>query len=77
MLMAAPCFAAVAGDTPPSQTGATELQPVAPPARPAVVPAGFPVLIIPGAILIGIAAALATEDNSAEFPATTSTPATQ
>ena len=34
-------------------------------------PAGFPALVIPGAILIGIAAALATDDNNAEFPAGT------
>ena len=76
--MAAPCYAAVAGDTspPPAGTGATEVQPAAPPSKPAVMPTGFPALIIPGAILIGIAAAVATEENSAEFPTGTSTTGT-
>ena len=72
----AACYAATVGDKPPPQTGATEVQPAAPPARPAVTPTGFPVLIIPGAILIGVAAAIATEDNSAEFPASTTSPST-
>jgi hypothetical protein len=41
-----------------------------------VAPTGFPVLIIPGAILIGVAAAAATDDNSAEFPASGTTGST-
>jgi hypothetical protein len=76
MSAAAWCHAATAGETPPPATGATEtVQPAAPPSQPSVLPGGFPVIIIPGAILIGIAAALATEENDAEFPATTTTPA--
>ncbi len=73
---AAACYAATVGEKPPPQTGATEVQPAAPPSRPAVAPTGFPVLIIPGAILIGVAAAAATDDNSAEFPASGTTGST-
>lgn len=72
MSVAGSCFAATAGETPPPQTGATEsVQPAPPPAKPAAAPAGFPAVVIPGAILIGIAAALATEDNDAQFPSGT------
>ena len=70
---AAACYAATVGDKTPPQTGATEVQPAPPPAKPAVPPGGFPVLVIPGAILIGVAAAMATDDNDAVFPAATTT----
>ena len=70
---AAACYAASVGDKPPPQTGATEVQPAPPPAKPAVPPGGFPMLVIPGAIVIGVAAAIATQDNNAEFPAATTT----
>jgi hypothetical protein len=73
MSVAGSCFAAAAGETPPPAAGATEIQPAELPAKPPAPPTGFPPLIIPGAILIGIGAALATDDNSAEFPASTST----
>ena len=74
MSVAASCYAAAAGEIPAAPRGATEaVEPVAPPAKPAVAPAGFPALVIPGAILIGIAAALATDDNNAEFPTGTGT----
>jgi len=69
--VAASCYAAAAGES-AAPRGATEaVEPAPPPAKPAATPAGFPALVIPGAILIGIAAALATDDNSADFPAGT------
>jgi hypothetical protein len=69
---AATCYAAAAADTPAPATGATEVQPAAPPAKPAVAPTGFPAVVIPGAILIGIAAAVSTQDDDAQFPTSTS-----
>jgi hypothetical protein len=66
--------APAAGSGVPSATGATGVTPAEPPARPAVVPGGPAALIIPGAILIGVAAAVASGggDNPAPFPASTS-----
>ena len=75
MAAAASCYAAAAAETPPPATDA--LQPAAPPAKPAVAPTGFPVLVIPGAILIGIAAAVSTQDNDAEFSTSTGTTGTR
>ena len=77
LCMAAAGHAASFGDKPAPQTGATELQPAPPPAKPAVPPGGFPVLVIPLAIVVGVAAAIATEDNGAEFPAATTTTGTR
>jgi hypothetical protein len=71
--MDAPARNPTTGSTVPPATGATEITPAEQPARPANVPGGAGALILPGAILIGIAAAVAGGggDEPAPFPSGT------
>ena len=65
-----------AGD-PPAPKPET-LKPAEPPRTPSTgAPAGFPVLAIPLAIVIGAAVAVGTQDDEAVFPASTGTTGTQ
>ena len=68
----------VSGSTAPPARGATDVTPAEPPARPSTLPGGPAALVLPGAILIGIGAAIATGgggDEPAAFP--TGTPGTR
>ena len=69
----APVRDPVSGTTAPPARGATEVRPADPPARPSMLPAGPAAVILPGAILIGVGAALATGggDEPAPFPSGT------
>src|SRR4051812_49736056 len=62
----------------PAAPGATDITPAEPPAKPNMIPGGPGVLIIPGAILIGVAAAVASGggNDPAPFPATSGTTGT-
>ena len=72
--------AAQAGSV-PAATGTPRVMgvtPAEPPAKPSMLPAGAGALVIPGAILIGIAAAVSSGggDNPAPFPAAPGTSGT-
>lgn len=71
----APVRDPVSGTTTPPARGATEITPAQPPARPSVLPGGPAAVILPGAILLGIGAAIATGggDDPAPFPTTGTT----
>ena len=73
--MDSPTRAPSTAGTPSPATGAATVTPADPPARPNTVPGGTAALVIPAAILIGIAAAVAAGggDDPAPFPATGTT----
>ena len=75
----APVRDPVSGSTVPPARSAGEVKPAEAPARPNMLPAGSNALILPGAILIGIGAAIASGggDEPAPFPAGTGTTGTR
>ena len=71
----APVRDPVSGSKAAPARGATEITPAEPPARPSMLPGGPAAVILPGAILLGIGAAIATGggDEPAPFPTTGTT----
>ena len=73
--MDAPTGGAQAGTAPTPATGATGVTPADPPATPNTIPPAIGAYVIPGAIIIGIGAALSGGGGNepAPFPATGTT----